>query len=68
MEFMTVKQASELLLLSERTIHTYLEKGILTKYRGPEGADPVRLDAEEVKNFFKPEPKITNPVGKEPTE
>ena len=65
MEFMTVKQAAEALLLSERTIHTYLEKGILTKYRGPSGADPVRLDAEEVKNFFRPEPKITNQTGEE---
>lgn len=53
-KWMTVKEAQEFLMVSQRTIYNYFERGLLTEYRSPEDDGPVRLLREEVENFFRP--------------
>lgn len=65
MELITIRQAAEMLDLKPRTIISYLEKGILTKFRGPDGSNAVRLSADEVKNFFRPSPPLTSSISKD---
>lgn len=57
-ELMTIKEAAAFLKVSEKTLHSYLEKGWLTALRsGRQERSPIRLDAEEVRNFYKAERK-----------
>jgi len=55
MELMTKKEAAAFLKVAARTIDYYIERGKLTAFR-PNGdaSGPVRLSAEEVRNFFRP--------------
>lgn len=59
MELITIKEAADILKLNEKTVINYLNDGKLTKFRGPEGTGPVRVSLDEVKNFFRPEPRPT---------
>jgi len=54
MELFTKADAAEYLKVSQRTIDNYIQRGLLTALR-PSGdlSGPVRLSAEEVRNFFR---------------
>ena len=54
MRLITIKEAAEILRVNPKTVIRYLDENRLTKYRTPDGNGPVRLNEEEVRNFFRP--------------
>lgn len=66
-EIMTLQETAEFLKVSERTVHYYISKGLLTELRNPEGKGPIRFRSEEVKKFFR-EKAESYVQGKQPDQ
>jgi excisionase family DNA binding protein len=50
-EYLTRKEAAELLKVNIRTVDNLIKRGVLKKYKHP-NLDVVRVSAKEVNDFF----------------